>query len=127
MRIMLIDDNGVALEMLKDVIELNGYECKSYNHSDEALEDFRNKPYDVVITDFMMPNLNGIELLKEIKKISPETIVIIYTALREENIELEANAAGAYDFFYKPINWDSLAKVLSNIDERLNPKMRLGL
>jgi DNA-binding NtrC family response regulator len=115
MRILLIDDDLNSLSVFSSTLELNGYECKAFQSSVEAMKDFMKTKYDLVIVDFNMPNFSGIDVLKSILLINPKANIIVYTGYTDVNIEKTALSNGAAYFFYKPIEWKDLLKVLLEI------------
>jgi DNA-binding NtrC family response regulator len=115
MRILLMDDDVISLNMFKNALELYGHYCRAYLYPTEGLEDFLSNDYDVIISDYKMPLVNGVDILKSMKKVKPDTKVIIYTGQSDSHIENDAKKYGAYRFFLKPINWSEMLDVLNEI------------
>lgn len=88
------------LEPLKDKLEL---QILSANNGQEALEIIKNNQVDAVLSDINMPKLNGLDLLKEIRKLGKETPLVFLTAYADKNNTLEALRLGAMDFLEKPM------------------------
>jgi DNA-binding NtrC family response regulator len=84
----------------------------------DALTKFNKGKFDVVITDMRMPKVGGIEVLRGIKKISPETHVIVITAYGTVNTAVQAMKEGASDFIMKPFSLDDLESVVKNVFSR---------
>ena len=116
--IILVDDDKYSLETLSKLLTEDGYKVVGCLNGKEALEKMKNKKYDIIITDLRMPEMGGIELLKNIKKINPEISVIIITAFGEVDTYLEAIDSGAFDYIHKPINYEVLLKLLRTISNR---------
>ena len=116
--IILVDDDKYSLETLSKLLTEDGYKVVGCLNGKEALEKMKNKKYDIIITDLRMPEMGGIELLKNIKKINPEISVIIITAFGEVDTYLEAIDSGAFDYINKPINYEVLLKLLRTISNR---------
>ena len=116
--IILVDDDKYSLETLSKLLTEDGYKVVGCLNGKEALEKMKNKKYDIIITDLRMPEMGGIELLKNIKKINPEISAIIITAFGEVDTYLEAINSGAFDYIHKPINYEGLLKLLETISNR---------
>lgn len=114
MNVMLVDDDQKSLESLSSALRLNGFHVKSFNSSIQALDIFRqySPDIDVIVTDYHLPKMNGIELLKEIHKINPGIPVIIISGESKQNIEQLSLKANAIAFFQKPLN---INHIIANI------------
>lgn len=112
MKIMLIDDDIQTLDMFRNALEINGYECDVYEDSELAAASYSPYSYDVIVCDYLMPKINGIEVLKSIKAINPEALFILYSAYPEKSVISEAFSYGASDFINKPIEWKSFIELL---------------
>ena len=86
MKLLLIDDDLKSLESLSEALSFNGYPIEQYSNPVEAVNAYNEKKFDVVITDFKMPELNGIEVLKKVKEIDPKAYVIILTGFADIEI-----------------------------------------
>ncbi|MCX8055729.1 MAG: response regulator [Ignavibacteria bacterium] len=117
MKVLLIDDDISSLEVLNDVLVLNGFECDAFENPVKAIQHFKKGKYLAVLTDYMMKEMNGIEFMKEIKKIDPEIPVIIYSACDQFNLDELALKNGATNFFSKPVSWIDIEKVLSKLNQ----------
>jgi len=119
-KILLIDDDLDTLNMLQNVLELHGYECSAHLNPVLALEEYLVTDYDVVITDYKMPVMNGMKILKAILMENPAANIIVYTGQTDDvDIQTDAYVGGACDFFYKPINWNELNKVLNDLQIKM--------
>ncbi len=106
--------------MLNNALQLYGYECRAFLEPTEGIDEYMKNNYDVIITDYKMPNMNGVEVLKLIKQLNGRGYVIIYTAYIHERIYSEAMVNGAFDLFIKPVEWDNLMKKLIHINREIN-------
>ncbi len=122
MRVILVDDELPILESLKSALRPTGFECETYQSASTALEAYREAASDVVITDFMMPGMNGIELLKAIRTINPEAYVIILTGYADIENAIAAVNNGAYAFFRKPLDFRDFLGTLRKIEEQIEGK-----
>jgi len=104
-RILLVDDDIHLLNMAEKMIERLGYNVISHHNSEDALEIFQDFPgqFDLVITDFRMPNMNGAELSREILKIDPDMPIIMCSGFSSEFGEEEAESLGIARFIRKPL------------------------
>ncbi len=81
--ILLVDDNKHGLAARKAVLEELGHRVTPAADAEEALEHFRRTPFDLVVTDFRMPGMNGIELIRELRALRPEVPVILISGYTE--------------------------------------------
>ncbi len=121
-KVLHVDDDEWQLNMLKELIQTfdNQIEVNSINDSLKVTEVLRSNDYDCIITDFQMPNMNGIDLAKEIRKESSIPI-IIYTGQGSEEVAEKAFAVGINDYFRKeviPQHYQVIAKRIRNIVEK---------
>jgi len=108
MKILIVDDEKTIRDSLQLVLSEEGYQTQTSSDGFEALEIIKNELIDVVITDIKMPNLDGMELLNQASKISPDTFFIVMTAYASVNSAIEALRNGAYDYLIKPIEFDEI-------------------
>lgn len=108
LRILVADDDSAALESLSELLELSGYDVISANGGKQAWEMFSDKKPNLVITDILMPGLDGIGLLKLIREADDLIPVVIITGHGEIESAVSALRLGAYDFLLKPINGEIL-------------------
>jgi len=124
--IMIIDDEEDILDMLSDMIQKWGYLPIIARDGLDALEKFKEVPVDVVISDIRMPNLDGISLLERIKKINPQTSVIMLTGYPSVETAVRAMKDGAFDYLTKPINLDELKVKIDRALERTRLRQSLN-
>jgi DNA-binding NtrC family response regulator len=101
-RVLVVDDERDICRALEFLLLSEGYEVSSALDAQQALELFNKKAYDLVITDLRMPRSDGIELLQQLKALSPETPVVIMTAYASVESAVEAMKKGAADYIVKP-------------------------
>ncbi|MCK9275562.1 MAG: sigma-54 dependent transcriptional regulator [Syntrophales bacterium] len=114
-KILIVDDEPSMRAALSESLSLCGYEVETAGDGQDALEKFRSRSYEVVITDMRMPGLNGLEVLRGIKKLSPATPVIVITAYGTVNTAVEAMRAGAFDFIMKPFSLEHLETAVKKV------------
>ncbi|MGH9313893.1 MAG: sigma-54-dependent transcriptional regulator [Vicinamibacterales bacterium] len=102
-RVLAIDDEPAMIDWLKVVLEHEGYEVRTALIGTRAEEIFRGWKPDVVVTDLMLPDVDGLDLLRRFKQTHQETEVIVVTGHGSVQKAVEATKAGAFDFVEKPI------------------------
>jgi DNA-binding NtrC family response regulator len=107
-RVLLIDDEVEFLETLEKRLKKRKLDVFSASSGSRALEILRAEPVDVVVLDVKMPDMNGIETLKEIKKIRPTVEVIMLTGHANVEVAIEGMELGAFDYLMKPMDIDQL-------------------
>ena len=110
MKILVVDDEIEICNILYDFFRPKGYEVVKATGGKEALEKVRSEAPNLVFLDIMMPDMNGIEVLKQIKEIDKSIIVIMVTVVKDEKTAEKAIAQGAYDYMTKPLSFDYLEK-----------------
>ncbi len=117
-KILIVDDEKSMCTSLSYIIEMEGYEVCTLENGYKAIEKVKETSFDVAFLDIKMPGINGVETFKEIKKISPETSVVMMTAYAVEDLLLEALSEGAYTFMYKPFNVEKIIEIIQNIQKK---------
>ena len=107
-KVMLVDDEKDFLETLCKRLTKRKLDVTSANSGREAIAKIQEFPVDVVVLDVRMPGMNGIETLKEIKKIKPLVEVIMLTAHADVQVAIEGMELGAFDYLMKPMEIDDL-------------------
>ena len=125
--ILIVDDEPLNLDLLEQELTDLGYFIDKAGGGKAALEALSAKPVDLVLLDYQMPGMNGIEALNEIKKKDPELPVIMITAYGTIERAVEAIKSGADDFVTKPFDPDHLAMVVKKSLERARLKIEVGL
>ncbi len=107
-KILVVDDEPEVGELLADFLGLQGYQAITAVRALDGLEKVKSEKPDLVLLDIMMPEIDGLECLRRIRKMSPETIVIIISGIKDEKIAKDAIRQGAYDYIAKPFDLDYL-------------------
>lgn len=126
-RILIIDDQELTQWSLNQKLTLWGYEVDSAFNGEDGLKKVLNNLYDLVLLDLKLPDINGIDILQQIKQIAPEVPVIIITAHVEYEDAISAIRYKAYDFIPKPISFDHLELSMSNAIEANQLKQQIEL
>lgn len=119
-KILILDDDKIVTSTLKTLLSLEGFSnALYYNNPYEALEYLKLDKPDVIISDFMMPEMNGLEFLKEAKKMYPEVSMILLTGYADKENAIKAiNEVGLYKYIEKPWDNDDLILNIKNAMER---------
>lgn len=119
MRILVVDDEEIKRVSLVDDLASAGYETASASHGQEAIDLLDREPFDVVVTDLRMSDIDGMELLEHIKSNGyGSTDVIMMTAYGSIPLAVEAMKLGAYNFITKPFRNEELLPLLEKIREK---------
>lgn len=102
--IMVVDDEPDILLVLGEFLSAEGFKVLTAKSGQQALEKLKEHTVNLVLLDMAMPNMNGIETLREIKKIAPGLPVIMITAYRDAEKAVEAFRLGAFDCIFKPFD-----------------------
>jgi DNA-binding NtrC family response regulator len=100
---MIIDDEKIVGDMAKISLEEEGYIVETFLSGIPALERLKKISFDVVVTDLKMKGIDGLEILKTVKKMNPKTKVIMITAFANLEVAIEAIKGDVHDFFPKPV------------------------
>ncbi|HOV53325.1 MAG TPA: chemotaxis protein CheY [Fervidobacterium sp.] len=102
-RVLVVDDAAFMRMMLKDILTKGGHEVVGEAANGlEAIERYKELKPEVVTMDITMPEMNGIDAIKEIRKIDPNATIIVCSAMGQQAMVIEAIQAGAKDFIVKP-------------------------
>ncbi len=112
--ILVIDDEEIMREILETLLMREGYDVRLAANANEGLELARSVPFDAVIVDMMMPGIDGISALDELKKIDDDMPVLMITAFASVENAIAAMKRGAYDYITKPFKNDEVLVVLRN-------------
>jgi DNA-binding NtrC family response regulator len=121
--ILIAEDDPKVGESIRLLLKKRGYEIRLASNGKEALSLFRQETVDLVITDLVMPKMDGIELLEAVKGLRPEAEVVVISAQGTIEKAVQAMKLGAFDFIEKPIN----PRVISLVVERALEKQTLIL
>jgi two-component system chemotaxis response regulator CheY len=115
-RILVADDADFMYEMLENLIDKNRFEVIGYAaDGEEAVKKFKDLSPDLVTMDILMPRMNGIKSIKEIRRVNPRARVLVISALSDPDLVKEAMAAGASDYITKPFSVSDLKARISKV------------
>jgi two-component system, NtrC family, response regulator HydG len=113
-KILVVDDDSTFCIMLNTFLSKNGHEVKGAFSYEEALRLIKAEDFDVLLSDFRLPDHSGMDLLAEAKRKSSDTIVILMTGYADIRVAVSAIKKGAYEYVTKPINPDEILLTISN-------------
>jgi two-component system response regulator PilR (NtrC family) len=116
--ILVVDDEEIMREILETLLTREGYEVRVASSGQEGLDLARALPFDAAVIDIMMPGLDGIATLDELKRIDEDLAVLIITAYASVESAIAAMKAGAFDYITKPFKNEEVLVVVRNALER---------
>jgi two-component system, NtrC family, response regulator PilR len=116
--ILVVDDEDIMREILEKLLTREGYHVRVAASGEEGLEFARSFPFDAVIVDVMMPGMDGLTLLEELKKLDDELPILMVTAFASVETAIAAMKRGAFDYITKPFKNDEVLIVVRNAVER---------
>jgi len=111
--ILIVDDDSNHLKILQTIVRSWGYQVSVADDGSVAVENVKERPFDLVLMDVRMTRMNGIEALRHIKQYNPAIPILIMTAYSSVDSAVEALKAGAYDYLIKPLDFEVLKLSLS--------------
>ena len=114
--ILICDDAAFMRMMIKDILTKNGYNVAGEAENGlKAVEKYKEVSPDLVLMDITMPEMDGIQALKEIKKLDPGALVIMCSAMGQQAMVIESIQAGAKDFIVKPFQADRVIEAVKKV------------
>jgi putative nucleotidyltransferase with HDIG domain len=107
-RILIVDDEEAIREIVSTLLQAQGYRCATVPNGKKAIEYLMNNTVDVVLSDMVMPEMDGVQLLRWLHHHDPDVPVIMVTAIHDVSTALESIRGGAYDYILKPFEKDQL-------------------
>jgi DNA-binding NtrC family response regulator len=117
-KILIVDDEEGMRRLLARVLAKEGFETATAGSGAEALQQATAEPFDLVITDILMPGMDGLQLLQELKAFDPSLPIIVITAYGTVESAVQALRAGAYDYITKPFETDEIKLTVAKALER---------
>lgn len=124
LKILLVDDEKEFVESLSERLELRNLEADIAYDGEQALEAIKEGKHDVMVLDLRMPGINGIEVLRRVKKSNPDVQVVVLTGHGTEKDEARAKKLGAIAYMKKPVDIDQLVGALHKAWSRLKKSKR---
>ena len=120
MKILIVEDNTELLQNMVTYLEREGYRCEKAESYDEGFDKVMSFTYDAVLIDIMLPGGNGLQLLRELKSVRPETGTIIISAKNSLDDKVEGLDLGADDYLTKPFQLPELQARIKAVNRRNN-------
>ncbi|NLK20771.1 MAG: response regulator [Epulopiscium sp.] len=115
-RILIVDDAAFMRMMIKDILTKNGYEVAGEAENGvKAVDKFKELAPDLVIMDITMPEMDGIQAVREIKKVDGAATIIMCSAMGQQAMVIESIQAGARDFIVKPFQADRVVEAVKKV------------
>jgi DNA-binding NtrC family response regulator len=111
-RVLVVEDDDGMRAFLSECFGRRHYDVLAVASAEEAVERFRAHPYDVVVTDYRLQGMNGLELTRAVKNVEPDTVVVIITAYADVSVADRAIQEGVTDYILKPFNANQLYFVI---------------
>lgn len=116
--ILVVEDEASQRKLLRDFLEKEGHKVISAPNGTEALKLVKNKQVEIILLDYRMPDMTGLDVLKDVQKINPEIDVVIITAFGTIDTAVTAIKEGARDYLVKPVDLDALLLMINRLTER---------
>ncbi|HOP64669.1 MAG TPA: response regulator [Spirochaetota bacterium] len=116
-RILIVDDDIHTTTILNKILSTRGFTPTVCHNGIDALDEFKKRPYPIVITDLEMPEMDGIELVENLKSLNEETVILVLTAMEDSSTIIKTMKFGVYDYIVKPMNIDEVYLKLQNAKE----------
>ena len=117
-RILIVDDEEIVIKSCLRILDGSNYQVEAVQDSREALRKIEENQYDIIILDIMMPNMDGLEVLRRVKETHPDVDVIMVTGLSQIDTAVQAMKLGAFDYISKPFEPDEIKLVVQRALER---------
>ncbi len=115
MRLLLVEDDALLRDSLRLFFENEGCRLDVLETAEEAMEVVRRREYDIVITDYRLPGMDGIHLLRALNDSRPRTMRVLLTAYMDEDVLAEAFRVGVHEFIEKPFSSADIEEALSRL------------
>src|SRR3970040_2227354 len=113
-QLLIVDDERLIRWSLEQTLAKGGYEVSTASTGEAALPPVRDDPPDLILLDLKLPDIDGLQVLRQIKDTNPHVQVLIMTAYADVGTAVEAMKLGAYDYLPKPIDFENLAVTIRN-------------
>jgi len=125
-RIMVVDDEENIREVLSNYLESLGYEVITASDGQDALSKFEAGAFDLIVSDLLMPNIDGLELLRKVREKDRDVVFLMITGYPSIETAVEAIKKGAYDYITKPFHMEDVKIRIERSFEKKNLRDRLS-
>ena len=122
---LIIDDDISTLDLMKFQMSDAGFDVVTADRGQKGLDFIREQEFDIILTDLQLPDIGGIEMVKQAKQISPDTEIIMITGYGSVEKTIEATKAGAFYYVEKPVEFDDLLILIEKAVERKQQKQEI--
>src|SRR3990172_6945764 len=112
--ILIVEDEETLRESVKRIFAKEGFAVDGAESAEKALALLETNSYDVIVSDIILPGMDGIEMLIKVREQLPDQIVIVVTAYASLDTSIKALRAGAYDYIMKPIIHEEIKQIVRN-------------
>lgn len=119
-KILIVDDEILVRNFLAETLRRKKFDVATAENGNKAISLLKDQTFDLVITDMKMPDITGIDLLRKVKELSPDTIVVIITAFGSIENAVDAMRLGAFNYLIKPFSPDTIEAVIEKAKEHLS-------
>lgn len=119
LNILIVDDDKRLLSTLTSVLSEENHRVVPCDNGLDGIRKCREEKFDLVITDLMMPGASGLDVMREIRRVSPSTLVVLVTGFASLESAVEAIREGAYDYLAKPFKLEEIKILIQNASERI--------
>jgi len=127
MSILLIDDDEWIRDSLSIFFENEGCHLTALETAEEGMKELKTKTFDIIVTDYRLPGMDGLEFLKKIKRFHPNVMKVLITAYRSNDVVSEAKRIGVQDFIEKPFTIktieDSLFRLIQGDKKEIQKRL----
>jgi FixJ family two-component response regulator len=117
--VWVAEDDEELRNILSEFLRQSGGDIQVFGNGQDVLEAMKKDSFDILVTDLMMPGADGIQILREAKRLHPECIVIIMTGYASLDTAIQAIRGGAYDYIQKPFKFEEFGIVIRNASEKI--------
>ena len=114
-RILVVDDDVTFGKNFAAILEDKGYTATLVDSGNAAITELGGAHFDLAFVDIKLPDINGVEVLRKIKEVSPKTRVVVITAFPLDKLLMEAVEQGAFDYFCKPFDVNAVLQVVKDL------------
>ena len=114
-KILIAEDDAIFRDAMERLLENSGYETRSYSCGKEAVARLGEEVFDILITDFQMPGMDGLELIRKARNMDPTMAMILVTGVPPEDLGDRLKKSRLDAFFPKPLDWQELSLLLKSL------------
>lgn len=115
MNILLIDDDEWIRDAMRIFFETEGCQIAAFETAEEAREMIQRQDYDIVICDYKLPGMDGLDFFKEVRQAKPDALTVLITAYKTADLVSEAKKIGVHAFIAKPFNSETIEAALGHV------------